>query len=181
MSRPASALYAEPTRDQAAITAAMQCQPVHTSEHTYSDTERRQAVAHWLVLGNMAEVSRQLNIPRTTLMQWREQDWWNDYYVSLRQDKNLDVDCMMTAAVHKALNVVLDRLEHGNLMYIDGQHVRVGVHGRDAAVIAGILFDKRQLLRSLPTSISERSSKLDDLAGRFTVLIDQAKTIEHKP
>lgn len=161
------------------IAAAMRCEPDHP--RVYTDIERKQAVAHWMVLGNIKEVGRQLGIPESTLHQWKQQEWWNDYYAVLRADKNLDVDAMMTAAVHKALNVVLDRLEHGNLMYIDGQHVRVGVHGRDAAVIAGILFDKRQLLRSLPTSISERSSKLDDLAGRFTVLIDQAKTIEHKP
>ena len=66
------------------------------------------------------------------------------------------------------LTISPDRLEHGEcVLDKDGQTRRVPVKARDAMLIAAISFDKRQIARSLPTSIT------DTKGGKLGMLRDQ--------
>ena len=71
----------------------------------------------------------------------------------------------------KALDETLDRLEHGDVVLTrDGDERRVKMKGKDAATIAAISTDKRQILLNQPTSIRGESQGMEALAEQFKAL-----------
>ena len=75
----------------------------------------------------------------------------------------------MTRIIEKTLTQLEDRVDHGEAtgkLDADGNPVKLPMRGRDLAVAGAIIFDKRQLLRSHPTSISAGAG-LSDLAAKL--------------
>lgn len=147
----------------------------------YSNDERREAAANYVVMGNLSRVSRAVNIPRRTLFDWANSDWWQDLVQQIRHEKKDELDAEMSNAIHRAVQRTTERLESGDA-YIakDGEVAYKPVSGRDAATITGILFDKRQLLRNQATSIKTESTdaRLADLASKVRELQGGTTTIE---
>lgn len=134
----------------------------------YSDAVKKEAAIIYLVTGNKKRTSEQVNVPYSTLYSWMESDWWDGLIERVRHEKQDELDGQLSQVIDKAFASILDRLEHGDCrLDKDGQIVRVPVSARDATVIAGIAFDKRQILRNLPTSIKGDDSRLNQLADRL--------------
>lgn len=124
----------------------------------YSRDRIVEAATRWLVTGNLHEVSRQMNIPRPTMRMWKKTEWWDPLVDAIRADKAEELDAVLTGVIHGATHAVADRLEGGEYRRDKNDEiVRVPVSARDAMMIAAIAFDKRQIGRNLPTSISESS------------------------
>ena len=158
-------------------------QPAPTTSHAlmrgeggskYSDEQRIEAIGHYLVLGNMSRVSDALGIPKQTLSEWAQSEWWHRAIGQVRTERNEDLDCRLSNAVDRALDGLLDRMDNGDAQVIDGELRKVPVKGRDLAVMFGVMFDKRQLLRSMPTSINASAGTIDALAGRMVTLLQRA-------
>ena len=145
----------------------------------YTDKERIEAAVLWAYHGSFSHVSRELCIPRTTLIGWSKHELWDDAVVRARQEIGDKILAQNMKIATKAGERVLDSLENGDEKLIwdkdKSEHVikLVKPSGKDAAVIGGISQDKARVQLNLPTSITDnRDSKkwLADLADQFSQL-----------
>ena len=154
------------------------------STSQYTDEQRREAAAHYVLLGNAKKVSELTNIPRTTLSDWTRCEWWQELTVSIRQEKSDEIDASITNILDAASESLLDRIKDGDhVLNKDGEVIRLGMKGRDLATVFGITFDKRQIMRNLPTSIKAESTdtRLNQLAEKVRELqAGASKVIEHE-
>lgn len=139
----------------------------------YSDDDRRQAITEYAVYGHIPTVSKNLNIPETTLTDWRKKDWWEAALEEVR-DLNKDViDAHLTGLVISGFKSMQDRIDNGD-HYVtkDGDHARIPVKLRDVSTASGIAYDKLRLHRNQPTSIKAESadSRLNSLADKVREL-----------
>lgn len=125
-------------------------------------------------------------VPAQTVRTWRMQDWFKDLIEEIRREDDHEVDAKLTKIVGKALDAVTDRLENGEFMYDPkrGTFTRRPIYAKDVVRIADIMFDKRNLLRGKPTSISQKQEQISDrllkLAEEFERFVN-AKDITPPP
>jgi hypothetical protein len=119
----------------------------------YTDEQRREAVAQYVVLGNWRKVAEATGIPQRTLGDWSKQPWFHTLFAEVRAEKGAELDGQLTRIIHKATDQLIDRLENGDPVLISGEIRRKPVSARDLAMVAAIVYDKRALLRDDPTSI----------------------------
>jgi len=149
----------------------------------YTDEQRRAAIGMFVVTGNYKVTADRLNIPQRTINQWGHSEWWLNAIAGIRREKADELDAQVTNSINKAIKSVDERLERGDT-YI---HPKTGdiaykpVSCRDSATVLGILYDKRQIMRLLPTTITQtgNDSKLLKLQEKFEQLVSsKTKEIE---
>jgi len=119
----------------------------------YTDEQRREAVAQYVVLGNWRKVAEATGIPQRTLGDWSKQPWFYTLIAEVRAEKGAELDGQLTRIIHKATDQLLDRQDHGDAVLVAGEIKRKPVSARDLAMVAAIVYDKRALLRDDPTAI----------------------------
>ena len=138
----------------------------------YSREQVQEAAAHYVVTGSVAKVQELTGYPRQTIVDWSRTDWWDSLTVAIRAEKSDELDGALSGLIHAATAAAADRIEHGDhVIDRDGQLRRVPVKARDAMLVAAVAFDKRQISRNLPTSISESGS------DRLRALQEQLRAI----
>lgn len=160
-----------------------QLAPRTTSQ--YTDVDRREAMSHYVLLGNAKKVSELTNIPHRTIADWTKSEWGMELLAQIRIEKSDEIDASISTTLENASKQLLDRIEKGDeVLGKDGEKLRLGMKGRDLATVFGIMFDKRQIIRNLPTSIKAEStdSRLNQLADKVRELqAGGSKVIEHEP
>lgn len=91
--------------------------------------------------GNLLRTARELNIPESTLRQWRNGEGINQSVSKLREQKSAELAAKMGEIIGQILDVLPGKLEKAS--------------ARDLAVSLGILIDKKQLLEGQPTQITQ--------------------------
>lgn len=142
-------------------------QPGHWKEQ-----KKLEAVSTYLATGSNILTSQQTGVPLKTIEYWKQQEWWKEAVEAARTGENDKLDAKLSKAIDKALDAVMDRLEDGDWVYDQktGQVKRSPVKLRDVNASFNTLLDKRQLIRKLPTKITEASNteaKLKQLAQQF--------------
>ena len=151
------------------------------STSQYTDEQRREAIANYVVLGNVKRVSEIVDIPRDTLYGWVKSDWGLELITTIQNEKTEQLDANLTRMLEKAGETIEDRLMYGDsVVDRDGQLMRKPVSMRDTGTVFGIMFDKQRLLRNQATSISTNSSALDNIAAQLEKLAkaEKGKLIE---
>ena len=123
-----------------------------------------QAARLYLVYGNYNRVAEELEVNRTTVRNWANKDWWPILVDEVKYLKNIELDSKYTHAIEKSLSELMDRLENGDVV-VDtktGKRHNKPISARDAALISGIMYDKRALLRGDPTQIKENNFNLNE-------------------
>ena len=141
--------------------------------NAWSEAKRIEvATAHMMGLkAPMIEVAT--GVPAQTVRHWRLADWFKDLIEELRREDDHEVDAKLTKIVGKSLDSVVDRLENGDFMYDKetNSFVRRPLYVKDITRVADVMFDKRNLLRGKPTSISGKTEQISDrllkLAAEF--------------
>jgi len=110
---------------------------------------KQEVVQKMLVLGNTQLVSALTGVDASTITTWKKQDWYKELMASYRGDKALAVDAKMQAIVDKSLDIVADRLEHGDKVLNNktGKIVSKPVSMKDAALVARDLMVRQQAIR----------------------------------
>lgn len=148
----------------------------------YTDVQRRHALGVFVVLGNYQATANETNIPYRTVHEWSKKEWWLKLLEEVRREKADELDTLVTNGIHKAIDSVTDRLDDGDAyLRKDGEIGYKPVSARDSATVLGILYDKRQIMRLLPTTITQTtdSNKLLKLQEKFEALAGRnAKVIE---
>lgn len=156
--------------------------PLASQGSKYTDDIRLQAIGAYVVTGSQTATAKETNIPRTTISQWSKQEWWLRELVKVRHEKQDELDAQLTGYIEKAFKSVGSRLDKGDA-YIkkDGKIGYKPVSCRDSATVGGIMYDKRALLRNMPTTITANtgSDKLLKLQAKFEELVNhKTKEIE---
>ena len=140
-----------------------------------------EVAAHYVVLGSLAKAADTAGVPPRTVHDWAHAPWWQELVEQIRADKSEELDALLTGLVHDAVGAAQDRIANGDhKLRSDGSIVRVPVSARDAMLTGAIAYDKRQIGRNLPTSITESTT------DRLRLLMEQmrtvsGRTIEHDP
>lgn len=127
------------------------------------------AVTCWTVTANLRTVSEILNIRFETLSKWKQQPWWYDLAAQIKQEKQEQLDAGMSAVIDKSMQLLNDRLENGDVVVNakTGAIIRSPMSVQATVNTLKNVFDKRQLIRNEPTSIS-RSESTDERLKRLS-------------
>ena len=152
----------------------------------WSDSQKIEAVTVWLATGNMALTSAATSIPHITLRQWKMKPWWNEMVNDIRANEDLQLDAKLSKVVGKAVDQLLDRVEHGDFQFDQktGKMVRKPISARDALAVTSEGIDRRALLQGKKAEkvestklIEDRLLKLADEFSRFA----KSKVVESIP
>ena len=115
--------------------------------------------------------SRLTGIPYATISTWRSKEWYTQAIELIRMQLDEQLDGKMTHVLNKSINKLEQRLEQGDpVVDRNGGITYKPVTAKDSAIISSIFFDKRNLLRNKPTSITSNQStdeRLQHLADKF--------------
>jgi len=146
-----------------------------SKKRTYCEDDVKQAAAIFYLEGSYRKAAQKTGFPVSTLFYWaNNREEWDATIDRIRTEKNEELDALYTELIKKATEELRDRLEHGDCHFDPKtkEIQRVPIKAKDMAVIQAVVFDKRQLLRNLPTSRTERTTvnKLEDLKRRVAAL-----------
>lgn len=158
--------------------------------HSWPWEKKYEVATQLLACGNQRLVSSLTKVPYETISAWKKADWWEELVLQIRQQQTLKMDNKLTAIIEKSLDVVMDRLEKGEVV-IDQktkQQVRKPVVLRDASKAANDLLARQAIIRKTLDDTPEKSETMQDtlkkLAGEFAKFNRQvskasATTIEY--
>ena len=158
------------------------------AEGTWADEKRIEAVACYISLGSLAEVSKITGIPLNTLWTWKKGIWWKDVENTLRAEKNNDTSSKLTSIVDKTLVAIVERIENGDYIYNQrtGEIDRVHIPASALNKIATTLLDRRLVLDKMEEvkeqdhgdATDKLQTQLGKLATAFTKFVDSKKREE---
>jgi hypothetical protein len=104
--------------------------------YTYKD--KLKAATTYVATGNRSLTAKITGIPLVTLNTWAKKDWWIEMLRDLAVTEKMEKNKHVKKIADQALNVVMDRLQHGDVQYDQktGTVVRVPVNVRNAHKIA---------------------------------------------
>ena len=145
----------------------------------YGAQERILVVAAYLIQGSVTKASETTGIPKTTIRDWQNKDWWGPLSDEVRSQKENEFRAGFTRIIQSALVQVEDRLENGDVKLVrtkDGYaERRIPVSARDATLVAAINYDKLRLSLNMPTAINATQKSLGELSDEFQRIARQYK------
>ena len=151
----------------------------------YTPAEVAQVAAAYAVSGNMNEVSRQLGVPPTTILDMRKRADFIEYYNICITEHREQIQAGLQQIMTKALNNISDGLTNGDEVVSFGSEGEVRRARRmpstkDTAITFAIVTDKLQLLSGKAINTSQGEDRLEMLAKRLED-VAQSITGEAKP
>ena len=145
--------------------------PIKRTERTYTQQQREEVAAVYLTTASLRKTSELTRVAYATIQDWTKQDWWAPAVDRIRSQYQEELEARISSALFKALDQLDDRLNNGDVSVTKhGDVVRHPVRARDLGIISSILFDKRQIIRHQPTSITASDSRLQTLADKLAQL-----------
>jgi hypothetical protein len=142
--------------------------PSTAERDVYSREFKIHCASVWLLKGTNQGASIETQVPLTTFYQWVNSDWWATAVAAARKLYSQEMVAGFSRIQMKAQEVILDRLENGNEVMTKEGVQRVAMTGKDAAIVAAIAFDKRQIAMGNPTAIRKNQGQSrEDMAARL--------------
>ncbi|MCI4437897.1 MAG: hypothetical protein JHC33_13910, partial [Ignisphaera sp.] len=122
--------------------------------------------------GSPTITCRELNLPIETFNTWKKKDWFKDAIATQRNEQIELLDSKLTESIDEAILQMQDRLKNGDTVYNQrtGKFTQAPAKLRDLNHAFSSLVEKRQLIRKLPTKITEQTTtaaQLQNLAEQF--------------
>ena len=168
--RPAGKIIIEISENDQ-IMDLIECNTLKTSK--YKKPEVILKCLAMIAMGSKKKVAcRTTGLPYQTYVKWIHKEWYHKCIELIKVEFDNQLDASLTMTTHKAVDALNDRIDNGDTTTdIDGNVLtRKPMSGRDLGVTFATTFDRRQLLRNKPTSVSESKSTkehLDNIADRF--------------
>jgi len=147
----------------------------------HSNKDRLAAVSLFFVMGNVREVGEILGIPTETIRPWTKTEWWADCTKKVHEANSHYFEAQALNVINLGFKSINERFEHGEYAAYDQQSKKLiykPVSAKDSATVLGIMFDKRQISRSMPTNITQSTSAgLIEIRNTFDKM-SAGKTIE---
>ena len=145
-------------------------QPVEDSPIAVALAPEVQAVHLFARFGSLKEVARRTGIPLYELQKLSRTQQWLDELAALQREETATLNVRLSNLMNTTLEQIENRLEEGDVQLYEGRVVRHPCSASVLTKMAATIFDKRQLVRNLPTSIESSQSKLAELAEKLTQL-----------
>ena len=160
----------------------VQLKDLYSANGPYTPEEKLGACMAYVVTGSDREASKMTGIPSATIRYWKASaPWWPDTIAKLRKQKQDELDGRLTKVIHQAVDEIEDRLSNGDeVLGKDNVILKKKMAGRDIAISMGALFDKRQMIRGDPTSISAKGTTADQLKEIMTEFKQLASDIRSR-
>jgi hypothetical protein len=148
------------------------------------DTLQTKAIRAYLTTGSLAATSRELGVSLAVVRKMAATQSWAEELGLLRRIEQAVLDTSLTDILGTTLSELKHRLQFGEEVFDKegGSHMRP-LSGATLVRIMEAVFDKRQLIRGLPTAVTNEGSKLSELAAKLEELgrAQAARTIEMEP
>jgi transposase-like protein len=153
----------------------------HKKNAVWPLEKKIEVVSKYLVLGNMKLVSVDTGVDYGLLRQWKMQPWWKDLELEIRATQNIAVDNKLSRIIERAMDVTLDRLENGEIVFNrkTGELDRVPVSMKDANKVTTDLMTKQHALRK-EESAQPQTSQQSVTEQLKTLAMEFAKWAEAK-
>src|SRR5574343_676316 len=111
----------------------------------YTDKQKYEVVAAYILFGNIAQVSRMTGVPDITCRKWKASPWWKEAEDELRRGAKVQLSGKLTKAIELANLALEDRLINGDFMfdYKTGQMIRKPVTADTAVKVLDRLIDRQ--------------------------------------
>ena len=140
------------------------------------------AVCLYQIFGKTSDVARFMGLPGSTIRTWKLTNWWEELTNQLRQEKTAYFESKADNIIRLGFESIENRLTHGDYATYDNKTNEIiykPVSAKDSATIVGIMFDKRQISRALPTAINQTTTThLIEIKQQFDNMT-QGQVIEH--
>ena len=146
----------------------------------YTRDEKYEAAVYMMIYGNMKTVSEMLNIHYQTIVTWVKGDpVFNECYEQAVENGKKKFDARTSSIIDKSLSLLDAKINKEFSLMKEGKgQMRVS----EISKAMTDLFDRRQLVRNAPTSITERKTveHLDELAKKFDEIANAKTSNESK-
>lgn len=146
-------------------------------QHRYSDSQKMEALKLYLITGNLAIVSAELNIGYKTLQYWKYSQWWEELTKQIKTEGKIQLSNRLRSIAEIAMDAVKDRLQNGEwVMSPTGELTRKQVSLRDA---------QRVVVDNIHTAVEIESEQdqgqtNERIADRLASLADAFATFARK-
>lgn len=158
----------------------------HHNTHWYPEDDRIEAATLWAVTRDVEKVHQITTIPRWAIRRWMKEPWWDNIVQQVRKEQNELLDAQLTKVIGKAVEVIQDRIENGEV-YVDRktkEQYRVPVNVKSASIALEVTAKERHLIRGEATTRSESVSddqKLVKLKEQFEKLAQSKQINTNEP
>lgn len=151
----------------------------------YPDDKKIEAATLFAVTKSVTQVSKLSGIKESLIRRWRTEPWFLNIVNQVVYEKNELLDSKITDILEKCTELIWDRLTNGDVRvnWKTGEEYVIPLDARGLALVYGIMFDKRQLLRGEATSrheVTNSDHRLAALKAEFEKF-SQATTINPQP
>jgi hypothetical protein len=148
------------------------------STYFHSDDVKDQFVLEFYKAGSLKGACEVMKIPYETAKMWHRQEWWSEKYSRVKTQADTAMDRKITVIVDQAFEQIEDRIKNGEeRLDKNGKVVMVKANLSSLATTAGILFDKRQLIRKSPTNVDTPEDVLTKLAEKLVQFAKPKKEV----
>ena len=136
------------------------------------EDKKIEAATLYAVLKNYKEVSEITGVSVANIKKWKQEAWFENVVSRVIKEKNDILDQKLTGVIENCAELIQERLTKGDVRvnYKTGETYEVPLDARGLALVMGIVFDKRQLIRGEATSRTETVSfdrRLENLRDTF--------------
>lgn len=148
------------------------------SSYFYSEDVKDQFILEYYKSGTLKAAAELMKIPYETVKMWHRQDWFPEKYARVKNQADAAMDRKITVIIDQAFEQIEDRIKNGEeRLDKNGKIVMVRSNLSALATTAGILFDKRQLIRKSPTNIESNEDVLTKLAEKLVQFAKPKKDV----
>lgn len=123
----------------------------------YTDEQRIAVLADFFVTGNITKTAEMHKMPKQTVSNWVRSEWGVELLGQIGTEKGEQFDANLTKFIDAAFEQAQDRVENGDYRVTkDGKLFRVPMGGYQLVISGSTAYDKRQLHRNQPTSITSK-------------------------
>jgi transposase-like protein len=150
----------------------------------YTKEEKYEVAVYYMLYGSQAKAAKMTGIDPRQVSRWVNEDKeFKELYEEAIQNGKIKFDAKSSAIIDNALKLTERKIKQELDLVALGEQGKM--NAKDAALTAKVLFDMRQLSRSLPTSIQEKKTTdhLDELAKKFEEIagISKSQDNDDKP
>ncbi len=127
------------------------------AKRSYTEEQKRLAIAAYVVHGTLTGASRQSGIPYTTIQRWKKDHptWWEKIAAEIWEQEGEKIRSRYGQIVDLGTNAQIDRIVKGDTrVNSKGELFKVPVSLKDLTIAVGTMQDKLNISQGKPTSIS---------------------------
>jgi len=125
---------------------------LYSGRAKYTADEKLAAVLAYVMTGSVRGVVRLTGLKQQVVSDWKNNSsWWTDAYMSVKKEKQDEVDGALTTIIHSASGEIIDRIINGDeIIGKNGEPVRKKMTGKELAwvisVTTNVLYSVETLL-----------------------------------